>query len=94
LKLRVNEAQKVYDATHFEPEPNGWPVVREKYGQHPYPKDGHTCHVCGRNRWDEPSDRCPESGYRWGTKHLHEPVPVEIGLELIELFTPKVKVET
>jgi hypothetical protein len=80
----------VKDATehhHTEPEPNGWPIIREKYGEHPYPQRGDACHVCGRNRWDEPTDACPETGYRYGTAWLVEPVPAEIVAELIALFT-------
>lgn len=65
---------------------NGWPVIRELFGEHPYPKRGDACHVCDRARWDEPSDACPETGYRYGTAWLYEPVPPEIIAELRRLF--------
>ncbi len=54
---------------------NGWPQIRALFGEHPYPKRGDECHECGRNRWDEPSDACPQTGYRYGTKWLFRPLP-------------------
>jgi len=66
---------------------NGWPIVREVYGERPYPKRGDQCHVCGRNRWDEPTDRCPETGYRFGTSWLVEVPPADVIAELRALFT-------
>ena len=43
---------------------------------------GDVCHVCGRSRWDEPSDKCPETGYRYGTSWLVRELPAEIEREL------------
>lgn len=51
---------------------NGWHLKPE------YPKRGDACRRCGRNRWDEPSDHCPETGYRFGTSWLLEELPAEI----------------
>lgn len=57
---------------------NGWPVV----GRLPYPQRGDACTECGRNRWDEPTDACPVTGYRYGTAHLLDVPPAEIVAEL------------
>ena len=65
---------------------NGWPEVRRLFGEHPYPHRGDACLSCGRNRWDEPTDACPVSGYRYGTAWLFEPVPADVLAELRRLF--------
>jgi hypothetical protein len=65
---------------------NGWSVIRERFGERAYPKRGDSCYVCGRNRWDEPTDACPETGYRAGTAWLYEPVPADVLTELRSLF--------
>jgi len=75
-------ARAAADAAHDAPIENGWIAIHTLFGEYPYPHDGSTCHVCGRNRWDEPSDACPESGYRYGTAWLVRPLPVEIVDEL------------
>lgn len=61
---------------------NGWAEVQRVYGEHPYPHRGDACHSCGRNRWDEPTDHCPETGYRFGTAWLVETLPPEIVAEV------------
>jgi hypothetical protein len=71
---------------HDEPIVNGWPVVRELFGEHPYPHTGTSCHACGRARWDEPSDHCPETGYRYGTAWLVRELPPEVETEIKALF--------
>lgn len=57
------------------PVKNGWPVIYTLFGQHPYPRRGDVCYACGRNRWDEPSDFCSVSGYRWGSAWLSYAIP-------------------
>jgi len=69
---------------------NGWPEIRRLFGEHPYPQRGDQCHDCGRNRWDEPTDWCPESGYRFGTQWLYRIPPPEIVDELRSMFGQKV----
>lgn len=68
------------------PTRNGWPVVRRLYGTHPHPHHGDECHVCGRFRWDEPSDHCPETGYRYGTSWLVKPLPEAVVMLVRELW--------
>jgi hypothetical protein len=63
---------------------NGWPIFRALDLR--YPKRGDACHACGRNRWDEPTDACPLTGYRAGTAWLYAPVPAEALTELRHLF--------
>ena len=65
---------------------NGWEELRRVHGPHPYPKRGDACMVCDRNRWDEPTDRCAVSGYRYGTSWLAEVPPPEVLAELRELL--------
>lgn len=57
---------------------NGWAAIRAQFGEHPYPHRGDECYECGRNRWDEPSDACPVSGYRFGTAWLYATVPADV----------------
>jgi hypothetical protein len=87
--LRVEaDLRKLYKSkanAHPEPEVNGWPRIHELYGEHPYPRRGDQCHRCGRNRWDEPTDACPETGYRWGTAWLVRCLPPEIEAEIRQL---------
>lgn len=66
---------------------NGWPVIRSLFGEHPYPKRGDACHVCEANRWDEPTDHCPETGYRFGTSWLVEPLPDDVADLIRRVFT-------
>jgi hypothetical protein len=54
---------------------NGWPEI-ERLGLR-YPKRGDACHVCGRDRCNEPTDRCP-TGYAWGRAWLAEEPPAEV----------------
>lgn len=61
---------------------NGWPIV----GRNAYPKRGDQCVTCGRNRWDEPTDACPVSGYRYGTAWLYEPIPADALADLRATF--------
>lgn len=63
---------------------NGWSVIHALFGPYPYPRRGDICHACGRNRWDEPSDKCPASGYRFGTAWLSYAIPA---VDLAELRT-------
>lgn len=63
---------------------NGWPEVKRLDLR--YPKRGDSCIACGRARWDEPSDHCPVSGYRYGSAWLYEPVPADVLAELRHLF--------
>lgn len=74
-------------AKHY-PTPNGWPVVRSLFGEHPYPNRGDQCHRCGRNRWDEPTDHCPVTGYRAGTAWLTEPLPADVVAAVLDIFGP------
>lgn len=76
---------------HEGPEANGWGTIHAIYGEHPYPHRGDSCHVCGRSRWDEPTDACPETGYRYGTAWLVRALPAEIIAEIRGLvtFTPR-----
>lgn len=69
---------------------NGWRAIRERHGEHPYPYRGDQCDACGRDRWDEPSDHCPVTGYRWGSAWLFEPVPPGILDELRRMFREEV----
>jgi hypothetical protein len=64
----------------------GWPAIRARHGEYPYPRRGDACDVCERNRWDEPTDHCPETGYRFGTAWLVDVPPAEVLAELRELF--------
>lgn len=57
---------------------NGWSVIGRLFGEHPYPRRGDECYVCGRCRWDEPADACPITGYRFGTAWLVRPVPDDV----------------
>jgi hypothetical protein len=50
---------------------------------------GDACVVCGRARWDEPSDKCPETGYRYGTSWLVRVLPPEIEAEITAILQPK-----
>lgn len=61
---------------------NGWPTIHALFGPHPYPRRGDICHACGRNRWDEPSDACKATGYRYGTAWLSYVIPAA---DLVEL---------
>ena len=65
---------------------NGWPVIHALYGEHAYPKRGDECHNCGRNRWDEGSDWCPESGYHYGSSWLFETIPADVLTDLRATF--------
>lgn len=46
---------------------------------------GDSCVVCGRSRWDEPSDACPITGYRYGTRWLVRELPADILAEIERL---------
>lgn len=69
-------------AGHYPPIVTGGIVTAEPFvviaADQRYPGSPHTCPKCSRNRWDEPSDACPVSGYRAGTAWLHEPLPAGV----------------
>lgn len=71
-----------------DPVLNGWPEIRRLFGEHPYPRRGDSCHRCGRNRWDEPADHCPVTGYRAGTAWLTEPLPDGVVADVLRIFGP------
>lgn len=83
-----HQPEEWHCTNHETPVRCGWPAIRDEFGEYPYPQRGDCCPVCGRNRWDEPTDSCPETGYRYGTRWLVRILPVEIEDEirmLIEL---------
>jgi hypothetical protein len=55
---------------------NGWHLNPS------YPKRGDACVSCEKNRWDEESDRCPVSGYRYGTSWLLRDLPSDLIVEI------------
>jgi hypothetical protein len=63
---------------------NGWPII-EREGRS-YPARGDACLTCGRNRWDEPTDACPETGYGYGRAWLVTVPPDAVVAELQGIF--------
>jgi len=82
----LKKALMLWGKAHEAPVENGWSIIRAEFGKYPYPERGDECYVCGRNRWEEPSDYCPETGYRFGTRWLIRLVPEEVICELKELM--------
>jgi hypothetical protein len=77
-------------ADHQTPPPNistvgGFPMTNKAYGFR-----GDSCVVCGRARWDEPTDACSETGYRYGSSWLVRSLPPEIEQEVRQIIgSPK-----